>query len=126
MKHAKHTTDNVFFVGVREPVEVRKEILGCAKDVIGNLRAFERFKDVRKSKVDQSAKLKKNIDEIILLTNRLKNKLPKSQLRALAKIQEPELGIAIAEERPRRKSSSALDKLDQELAVLEGKLGQLK
>jgi hypothetical protein len=126
MKHAKVKGEDVFFVGVNEPIEVRKEVLGCAKDVIGSLRSFERFKDVRKQKVDTSVKLKKHIDELHLLMNRLKNKLPKSHVRAMAKEEAMDLGVTIKEDRPRRKSTSALDKLDQELAQLEGKLRQFK
>jgi hypothetical protein len=126
MKHPKLKGEEVFFVGVRDPVELRKEVLGCAKDCIGNLRAFERFKDARKQKVEMSTKLKKHVDELLMLTNRLKKKLPESHMRAIAKAEAMDLGITIREDKPRRKSSSALDKLDQELAQLESKLKQIK
>lgn len=115
----------MFFVGVAEPIQVRKEILGCTKDVIGTLKRFEKFKALRREKAETVARLKTLFDEIALLSNKLRQLMPKTRLRALAK--ETEVGVFAGQERRMRKHAGTdLDKLEQQLAELENKLQRLK
>jgi hypothetical protein len=110
----------LFFVGISEPVEVRKELLGCSKDVITTLKRFERFKQLRSEKSETVAQLKKQFDELYAMSNKLKQLLPKTKLRAIGKL---EFG---AHEPSRKEPANSLDRLEQQLTELEGKLGQLK
>ncbi|MFH1511344.1 MAG: hypothetical protein ABIF10_06640 [Candidatus Woesearchaeota archaeon] len=113
-------------MGLREPIQVRKELLGCAKDVIGGLKRYERFKDLRKEKAEAEINLKRLFDEMTVLSNRLRNMLPKTKLRAVSQGVPEEKGVQIKEIGPRQRSGSVLDKLEQELAQLESKLTRIK
>lgn len=118
------TREDVYFVGLREPIQVRKEILGCAKDVIGNLKRYERFKDLRKEKAEAEINLKRLFDEMTALSNKLRNLLPKTKLRAVGQ-NAPEKAVQLKEMGQRPRGGSALDKLEQELAQLESKLTRM-
>lgn len=116
----------LFFVGVLEPVQVRRQVLGCSKDVISILKRFERFKELRIEKIENTLKLKKLFEEINFLNNKLKQHLPKTKLRALGK--EPQIipQILVPQRMVVPRDTSTLDKLEQELMELEQKLDRLK
>jgi len=117
---------NVFFVGIQEPIQFRREILSCSKDVIGVLKRFEQFKQFRKEKAEIAAKLRRLFEEISFLNNKLRQELPKTKLRALR--QPVELGTQeiVLPRILTKVHLSTVDKLEQELLELEAKLERLK
>ena len=99
------------------------------------LKRYERFKDKRREKAEAVAKLKKLVEQIYSLNNRLKNALPKTKLRALrvneedetVEVQPEKKVVARPREEPvKKKPATALDKLEMELTALESKLESLK
>ncbi|MFH0979091.1 MAG: hypothetical protein V1837_07370 [Candidatus Woesearchaeota archaeon] len=113
----------IFFVGIQEPVQMRRSILGCSKDIIHNLRLYETNKSRRAEKGELVAKLKRLFEEINMLNTRLRAAIPKANLKSLPKPVEVARTIPVKQS---VNNSSAIDKLEQELLELESKLERLK
>jgi hypothetical protein len=119
----------LFFVGVLEPNQVRRQILGCSKDVISSLKRFEHFRELRREKAETAVKLRKLFEELNFLNNRLKQELPKTKLRMLKipiEVEESAQKFVMPERKATRKDLTTLDKLESELFELEAKLDRLK
>ncbi len=106
-----------FFVNVRNPEDIRRTLLGASKDVVVSLQRYEKFRISRIKREDHFEKLRKNISEINELVGRLRKELPQSKIRA-----KPTASSV----RTTQKTSSELDKLEDELKQIEGKIGSLK
>ena len=65
---AKESKD-MFFVEVRNPNEVRRNILESMKGIIESLQRFEKFKVMRKDKIDKINGLRKTVKELNKLTS---------------------------------------------------------
>ena len=76
--------ENVFFVGIREPNQVRRAILESSKDSLHALQQYERFKAVRIEKTKEILRLKRILKETDNLMVKLKAKLPKTSIRVKA------------------------------------------
>ncbi len=124
---------DIFFVEVREPDEVRRNILESLKEIVESLQRFEKFKEIRKEKSGNVDKLKKDVKEINKIILNLKSALPESKLRAM------EVSKPVAEKKGKkkkhkkkhkeaeeRKPASELEKLESELSAIESKLGSLR
>jgi len=109
--------DSLFYVSVREPVNFRRTVLGCSKDVIGCLKKYEHFKEFRHKHEEQAVVVKKLFDDLNLLSIKLHNALPKTKLKPQADVK--------SKSNP-RKFDSHLDKIESDLAALETKLSRIK
>ena len=133
--------DNVFFVGVKHPVEVRRTILETSRQTIASMQRFEAFKQIREEKQKQISLLKKNLSEISKLVNNFRSELPKTPLRAshdskIKSYSEEEVKAKLTkktskakltrEEKKKvkeyRKEQTELQRLEEELAEIESKL----
>tara|TARA_Y100000310_G_C20693181_1_gene823728 strand:- start:1371 stop:1745 length:375 start_codon:yes stop_codon:yes gene_type:complete len=121
--------DENFFVQVRSPGELRKEILISSKNVLMTLKKYEEINDLRSKKVESLSVLKEVMKEIKMLVNQLNNFLPKTTLRAASKKPGRERKESLEVKREikdiRKDTTSELDKLERELASIEGKIGDL-
>jgi len=131
---------DIFYVGVKSPDDFRKDLLEGTKSIIHLLQRYERFKKVRIEKIEEILKLREIVSELNLLNKKLKSSLPQTKLRNLPKINVPDYGD---EKIPRHdkksaketlnkmkveqvaRSKSELEKLEDELDFIEGKLGGL-
>jgi hypothetical protein len=138
----KEKEESVFYVGIKDPIEIRRSILESSKELLQYLQRAEKFKAVRKEKTHQLEKLREEMKEIQALAKKLKALLPKTGLRAKAKpkpaakkeapkaqvkqepIKEtiPSMPAPKAEE---PKEMSELEKLEAELGEIEGRLTKL-
>ena len=107
----------LFYIGLQQPSEFRKEVLQCSKDVITALKRYENIKEIRREKAETLIKVKSLFDHLTSLSNRLKQLLPKTKLPEEKREREPVPEI----ERP-----TTLDKLEKQLEELEKKLQLLK
>ena len=73
--------DDIFYVHLSEPIEIRKSILEGSKQLVQLLQRYEKIKTMRVQKTEQISKLKKIFQEITVLMNKLKQELPKTKLR---------------------------------------------
>lgn len=126
---------DVFFAEVREPTEVKRNILESLKDIVESLQRFEKFKSVRKEKIGDINKLRKTLKDINKLASELKNALPESKLRAIKikhELKEKKVKTGRRkvhkkkEEIEEKKPPTELEKLEYELGAIEEKLKGLQ
>jgi len=110
--------ENLFYAGIKNPVELRKSLLESSRDVIKSLQKHERFKVVREEKAEQIIKLKNVMNDVEKLNIRLKAELPKTELRA-----KKEEGIPKNYKKTARPSNmSKIEQLEKEIDFIESKL----
>lgn len=136
--------EDVYYVGVTEPVEIRRNVLEAAKEILESMHRFEKFKAVRIEKGKTVKVLRDQIDDITKMIAKLKSSLPKSEGRikvgqvaqkvekkaakksALKKEDKKE--VKVEEEQKLKlteRETTELEKLEAELADIEGKLSQI-
>lgn len=113
--------ENIFHVGIKDPIELRKNLLESSRDIIKSLQKHERFKAIRERKIEQIIKLKNVMSDIEKLNKRLKAELPKIELRAKEKEEIPKKYKKI---KPSG-NISEVEKLEKELDFIESKLNEL-
>jgi len=119
--------ESPLFVGITNGDELRRDVLECSKGILESLKEHERFKNIRHEKVMLIHKLKKDVKEIAKLINTLRTYLPKvkevevkkPEMRKV-KVGKPRL---VTVERPKVKTE--LERLEEELSEIEGKLNSI-
>ena len=136
-KKEEKKEEEVFYVGIRDPAEIRRSILESSKEMLQYLQRFEKFKEVRSEKESMIVQLKEDIKNIQNLVRKLKQGLPKSGVRAKthkvskkkAKAKKEKPAKVVVEEEPvveeKPKEMTELEKLEGELEDIEGRLTKL-
>ena len=106
--------ENTFHVGIKDPIELRKNLLESSRDIIKSLQKHERFKAIREEKIEQIIKLKNVMGDIEKLNKRFKAELPKIELRA----KKEEISKKYKKTKPFR-NISEVEKLEKELDFIE-------
>lgn len=166
----KKEKKEVFYVGVQDPVEVRRTVLETSKDMVEFLQKHEKLKAVRDEKTEAIRHLREDVRQLKTLINKLRRALPKTKLRVqihkehevftceecgqefetkkklqshkkkhqkktakktkpkkTAKKEKPKETPAPAPQPPKKKGpETEIEKLESELADIEGKLGKLE
>ncbi len=129
----KEQSDELFFVQVKDPNEVRKNILETLKDIVEVLKSFEKFKQIRHDKLENINKLRGLLKDANKMLGNLKSKLPQTNLRATVVKEAPrhpkvphkkgkKIKIIEAEKAPPKKEITEADKLEAQLSAIEEKL----
>ena len=141
-KKAAKKEDELFFVGIPDPIELRRSVLESSKDLLHYLSRFEKFKKVRNEKAEYIAQLNDVTAEIKKLVNKLRTALPRTKLRAQLHKRERKMSKSAAAERkarkkaekqatlaprpmPRKKPTTDLEKLEAELGAIESRLTKM-
>ena len=119
----------VYYVGIKDPVEVRRELLMSSRGLIHSLKRYESFKEIRKEKLNYVYELRRVSEEIAVLNQKLRRKLPASKIRALEifqdkKVEEKETPQVRVKE-VMRKEKTRLEELETELDKIEDRLNDL-
>jgi len=127
----KENPNDVFYVGIRQPTELRRGVLGCSKKIIQSLKRYENLRRMREEKMEQISKLKRTISEISFLTGKLRSSLPQTKLRALDKQRKEAIAKTNKQKKIIRSSitkhrDEELARLEEELAAIENKIGPLE
>ena len=119
----KKEKEEGIFVGVKDPLRVRKDILESSREVLESLKAYESFKQVREEKRMLFEQLRSDARGISLLFGRLRGELPQ------LKVPAPKVEKAKAQSQPNQgnqapatektKPATEVERLEQELAQLE-------
>ncbi|MFC1754943.1 hypothetical protein ACFL96_16385 [Thermoproteota archaeon] len=118
--------DEIFFVHVKEPVEIRKSILEGSKQIVQLLQRYEIIRQVRLQKVEQVTNLRKNFKDLVVLVNKLKQEMPKVNARLNPKQETSSPSKkGIGTKKGKSVSPSAVQKLEDELKMIESKLNTL-
>jgi len=114
-------TEDVFYVGVEQPVEVRKDLLLGVKRIITSLKRYEHFRMLREEKMKVIVQLKEIVSEISKANRKLRSTLPKAGLRSVETQRKEPVAKA-----PRKSTRSKLDILEDELSRIESRLRSLE
>lgn len=117
--------DGLFFVGIRDPIELRKELLTSSKNLIDSLKRYEAFKDVKEEKLQHVMELKHVFDELLVLNKKLRNKMPHIPIKAAPPILRETREMPV-KGRSIKLSKGKIDVLEEELAKIEERLGSLE
>jgi len=122
VKKKQNQAKEIFYVGLRDPTEVRRNLLESSKDIVVFLKTYENFKQVRIQKIEEINKLKGQIQQIAKLINKLRRELPKTRLREKSEEAVRQGGVRKISIPPRKQASSDVEKLQSELSAIEEKL----
>lgn len=119
----KKKEEDDFFVGIEDPVELRRTVLEASKTTVETLQRYEKFKENKTKKIRHIESLKKTMTEIQKLNNKLKNILPKTKLRIPSELLERTKKEELVSE-PEEKTD--FEELSKELNDIEQKLSELE
>lgn len=144
MTKSAEKKDEIFYVGIRDPIEIRRSLLESSKDMVHSLQRFERFKEVRKEKLEELNEVRKTMNVVKKLMSQLKKTLPdapsvrvelgqekrkvelKKHKKATTKnSSKKKVKPVEVKERVSPKEMNELEKLEAELSAIEGKLSRL-
>lgn len=114
-----------YFVGIYDPLDVRRNVLESSKEIIKSLQAFDNIEKIREEKLKMYKEMRRIMAELDLIVSKLKSRLPKSYIRkptsalALKKPASAPVGVA-------QKFSSELERLEQALRSVERELSSFK
>ena len=106
------------YIGVSNPVDLRKNVLLCARGVISSLKNYEAYKTVSKEAVETTFELRKTMEELVVLNRKLRLAFPKTKL---AQVKKEKKGKTVT-----KKTISKLTDLEKALDKIEGKLKRMK
>ena len=112
-----------FYVGVKEPVSLRRKLLESSKGIIQYLKDYENLKLIREEKHKEIVEFKNKIDEMTALLSELKEHLPKKELQGNTYTKEG------TEKNSKRKKvkieNSEIERLETDLAEIESRLSSM-
>lgn len=132
----KEQGNELFFVEIKEPTEVRRNILESLKEILEVLQRFEKFKNIRHEKLENIHKLRGLLKDANKMLGNLRLKLPQTSLRAAAvretaahkahhkKRKKGKYAEKEPEKAPKREMTE-VEKLESELSAIESKLKSL-
>lgn len=118
-----------YFIGINNPVELRKHILEPTREVIQFLQNYEDFQKTKEEKAAAILQLKDDLKAIKTEVNKLKRLLPKSKLKTEKPVKK--IKAEVKKEKkvyPKPAHSNIppeLVSLERELGEIEKKLGTL-
>ena len=124
----------LFFVQIRDPVEVRRNILETLKEIVEVLQRFEKFKQMRHEKLEKINHLRVLLRQANRMLGDLRGKLPQTNLRAAIAREAPVQSVhhkkkkkskTQEEKAPQKKELTQVEKLESELSAIESKLKSL-
>src|SRR3989338_5938559 len=123
---AKGQENELFFVEIKEPGEVHRNILEALKEIVELLQRFEKFRHVRHEKLARIQKLRVLMKDANKMLGSLKAMLPQTGIRvSAAREQKPKKAQKkkeAKEEKAPKKEKTELEKLEAELSAIESKL----
>ncbi len=120
--------DHGLFIGIKDPVYVRRSLLECTKDIVQNLQKYEQFKKTREEKIKNIIELKHIFEEIDKLNADLKAEFPKANLKFDNVFERSSKEDKPKEQKPEKitkKQLSEIEKLEEELSLIENRLNRL-
>src|SRR3989338_9734907 len=123
--------ESIFFVEIREPIEVRRNIFGSLKDIVETLHRFEKFKSLRREKIHSLNKLSGDLKSLNKILSDLKGVIKETKIREIKiksvlkeeKKEKPKKKRNMAQKEViEKKPLAEIDRLESELSVIEEKL----
>lgn len=131
-KRRKEPKEEPYFIGLSDPVELRKHILEPTREVIQFLQSYEQFKKTKQEKTQAILQLKDDLKQIKVGVNTLRRLLPKSKIKAEKAYRKVKEEIKKEQKIPERVEvrkpiavPTELASLEKELSEIEKKLGTI-
>ncbi|MAG91512.1 hypothetical protein CMO83_02450 [Candidatus Woesearchaeota archaeon] len=121
VNNPKKQDGELFFVEIKEPAEVRRNILESLRNILEMLKEFEKFKHIRHEKSEKIQKLRGLVRGTNKMMGRLRVSLPQTSLRGVVvkQVQRPKKAV----HKPKApKKHTELERLEAELGSIESKL----
>lgn len=117
-------SNDLFFVQIREPSEVRRGILESLKEILEMLQRFEKSRHARHEKLVKIQKLRVLMKDANKLIGDLKARLPQTSLKGAVAREDKQPGKPAKkkEDHQPKKGKSELERLEEELSSIESKL----
>ncbi|OYT31616.1 hypothetical protein DRJ22_05890 [Candidatus Woesearchaeota archaeon] len=115
--------EDFFYVCVKDPVGLRRDLLLSSKALLDSLKTFELHYSIKAEKTKLFHDLKKVFDDILVLDRKLRSVLPK--VKVPAAVVSP-VDVESVKFEPVAVKRSKLDVLEDELSRVESKLSSLK
>ncbi len=113
-----------FYIGLRDPLGVRRETLESTREVIASLQNYERFVQVRNERLSLMNELRRTVYEVSLLTTKVISELPRtrgSTVRSTERTAKDEKKVTVS----KYTRVSELEKLERMLSSIEDDLRKL-
>ena len=115
--------DELFYVGIQEPTELRKEALHSCRKILDSLKRYETYQKLSAMKTEHVLDFKRVFDELLVLNKKLKNKLPQQEIK--------DMPVQITDQyhehkKHHHKHHAQIDLLERELSKVEEKLKGLE
>lgn len=109
-----------FYVGVKEPVSLRRNLLESSKGIVQGLKDYEKLKLIREKRHEKILEFRDKINEILTLLSGLKEYLPKHELKE-------EVYVKSKTEKTKKVDikTDDIERLEQDLAEIESRLGSM-
>ncbi len=114
---------HVFYAGIHNPIELRRDLLLAQKDILDSLKKHEHMRALRAEKEMMMGEFRKRLGAIKLIMNKLKSMLPAHAIRAPA--DQPRTASAPAKKEAKERKTK-LQLLEDELSRIESKLSSLE
>ena len=122
------------YVGVYNPVNLRKDVLTSSRLILSSLQKYEKFVGIKEKKAELIVQLARTVKEINSLNKRLMQFMPKTKIKSVTikKSEEvvPKVVKHVGKIPPAMNKSieekTRLAELEDELASVEEKLGGLE
>ena len=81
---------DVFYVGIRDPIDVRRSLLESARETIHFMKRYEKLKSIRTEKIQMLLKLDTEVKELRALLSKLKKMFPATKMHTTIPIRKPQ------------------------------------
>jgi len=113
---------NGFYVGVKEPVSLRRSLLESSKAIVQGLKDYEKLKSIREERHKKILEFRDKISEVLILISELNEHLPRHKLKEDVYVKSK------AEKTRKGKTKKAeikideIERLEHDLAEIESRL----
>ena len=119
--------DATYYMAIHDPREFRRELLSSSKSMIQLLQRFDELRRIREAKVEKMYQFSKTMQEIAMLSGKLRRVLPKTKASSMPK--QPVPMVEREEQRTTKQHHYAepdVSHLKRQLDEIEHKLGNLQ
>ena len=114
-----------FYVGVKEPVSLRRNLLESSKGIVQSLKDYEKLKLIREERHKKILEFRDKINEILVLLSGLKEHFPKHGLKEDVYVKNKTEKTKKGKTKKIDIKTDEIEKLEKDLAEIESRLGSM-
>lgn len=119
-----------YYVGIKNPNDLRRNLLESSKSVIMSLENFERIKQIESEKSELKNRLKDDVKEMKILFSKLEHLIPEEAISGIKKTDEKQKTHSLKQVlklTPKNNfEDKEIQKLQKHLSMIEERLNKLK